>query len=62
MAVCERTFNVLSNEPYKADFIGVIPAVEREAKVWCAPAGTKRSASETKGAMYSINTENTSCC
>ncbi|MBL1142525.1 MAG: methyltransferase domain-containing protein [Proteobacteria bacterium] len=62
MAVCERTFNVLGNEPYKEDFIGVIPAQEKEPKVWCAPAGTKRPATETKGARHSINTENSSCC
>jgi arsenite methyltransferase len=62
MAVCERTFNLLSNEPYKDDFIGIIPAVEREAKEWCAPAGTKRPATETKGGKHSINTENSACC
>jgi arsenite methyltransferase len=62
MAVCERTFNVLSNEPYKDDFIGIVPAVKQEPRVWCAPAGTKRPASETKGATYSINTENSACC
>lgn len=62
MAVCERTFNVLSNEPYKDDFIGIVPAVEKEAKTWCAPAGTKRPATETKGATHSINTEGSSCC
>jgi arsenite methyltransferase len=62
MAVCERTFNVLSNEPYKDDFIGIVPAVEKEAKVWCAPAGTKRPASETKGGTHSISTEGSACC
>ncbi|MCZ6803579.1 MAG: methyltransferase domain-containing protein [Proteobacteria bacterium] len=62
MAVCERTFNVLSNEPYKDDFIGIIPAIEQESKKWCAPAGTRRSASETKGGMHSITTTDSSCC
>jgi ubiquinone/menaquinone biosynthesis C-methylase UbiE len=62
MAVCERTFNVLSNEPYKDGFIGIIPAVEKEARAWCAPTGTKRPAKETKGGMHSISAENSSCC
>ena len=62
MAVCERTFNVLTNEPYKDSFIGIVPAVEKEARVWCAPAGTKRPATETKGGKHSSNTENTACC
>jgi arsenite methyltransferase len=62
MAVCERTFNVLSNEPYKDDFIGIIPAIELEPKAWCAPAGTKRPAKETKGGIHTISTENSSCC
>lgn len=62
MAVCERTFNVLSNEPYKDDFIGIEPATEREAKVWCAPAGTKRPVSETKGGKHATNTEGSACC
>lgn len=62
MAVCERTFNVLSNEPYKDDFIGIVPAVLQEPKVWCAPAGTKRPVSETKGGVHSISTDQSACC
>ena len=62
MAVCERTFNVLCNEPYKDDFILIVPAIEREPKEWCAPAGTKRPVSETKGGMHSICTAHSSCC
>ena len=62
MAVCERTFNLLSNDPYKNDFIGIVPAVEQEPRKWCAPAGTKRPASETKGSMHSISTADSPCC
>jgi len=62
MAVCERTFNVLGNEPYKEDFICIAPAVEKAARVWCAPAGTKRPVSDTKGGTYSISTEHSPCC
>ncbi|HIF52003.1 MAG TPA: methyltransferase domain-containing protein [Thiotrichaceae bacterium] len=62
MAVCERTFNVLCNEPYKDDFIGIIPAVEPEPKAWCAPTGTKRPAAESKGGLHSISASDTACC
>ncbi len=62
MAVCERTFNVLSNEPYKEDFICIVPAIEKEPEKWCAPAGTKRPVSETKGGTYKISTEHSPCC
>lgn len=62
MAVCERTFNVLSNEPYKEDFICIVPAVEKEPRVWCAPAGTKRPVSDTKGGTHTISTEHSPCC
>ena len=62
MAVCERSFNVLRNEPYKDSFIGIVPAVEKQPKAWCAPAGSKRSVAETKGAVHSISTEQSTCC
>jgi arsenite methyltransferase len=63
MAVCERTFNVLSNEPYKDDFIGIAPSTEREPVAWCAPAGTRRPASETKHASYTNSDKSPgSCC
>jgi arsenite methyltransferase len=63
MAVCERTFNVLSNEPYKDDFIGIAPSTERESVAWCAPAGTRRPASETKQANYTNSDKSPgSCC
>ena len=54
--------NVLNNEPYKVDFIGIIPAVEKEPRKWCAPAGTKRPVADTKGATHSINTVQSPCC
>lgn len=62
MAICERTFNVLRNEPYKDDFICIAPVVESEPKVWCAPAGTLRPAKETKGGTHSANTPSSACC
>jgi arsenite methyltransferase len=62
MAVCERTFNLLCNAPYKEDFIAIAPAVEKEPRQWCAAPGTKRSTAETKGGNHSMSTEQSSCC
>ena len=62
MAVCERTFNVLGREPYKESFIGIAPATEQEPRQWCAPAGTRRPVSETKGGSYTMSAEHSPCC
>ncbi len=62
MAICERTFNVLNNEPYKDSFICIAPAIERDAKQWCAPAGTLRDAKETKDSLHSVNISGSACC
>ena len=58
MAVCERTFRFLTEGPYKDDFIGIAPAQEKPPVAWCAPAGTHRPASETKGGEH----VSASCC
>ncbi|MEK7322820.1 MAG: methyltransferase domain-containing protein [Pseudomonadota bacterium] len=52
MAVCERTFTFLSEGPLKNDFIGITPASLKAPVPWCAPAGTRRGAAETKGAAH----------
>ena len=62
MAVCERTFRYLTEGPHKKDFIGITPAREQDAVTWCAPAGTKRPASETKGGLHKQAGKKTSCC
>ena len=61
MAVCERTFRMLTEGPYQDDFIGIQPTKEMKAVPWCAPAGTRRPAAETKGAVH-INRNTSSCC
>jgi ubiquinone/menaquinone biosynthesis C-methylase UbiE len=53
MAVCERTFRFLTEGPLKKDFIGIAPAKLADPVPWCAPAGTRRPASETKGGHVS---------
>jgi len=46
MAVCERTFRLLTEGPYAPERPG-------EPVPWCAPAGTRRPPSETKGGRHS---------
>ncbi len=62
MAVCERTYQLLTSEPYQKDFIGISPQTRAEPKQWCAPPGTRRPASETKGAAHGIPGEADGCC
>jgi len=62
MAVCERTFRYLTSGLHKDDFIGITPATSRDAVPWCAPAGTKRPATETKGARHHIGPTTKRCC
>lgn len=52
IAVCERTFRLLTTGPYKDDFIGISPAVPKEPVTWCAPVGNRRPVQETKGGSY----------
>jgi ubiquinone/menaquinone biosynthesis C-methylase UbiE len=62
MAVCERTYKLLTEGPYKNDFIGIPPAASRQPVAWCAPAGTKRPAAETKGAVHAQTCSGPGCC
>jgi len=63
IAVCERSFEFLINGPYKEDFIGITPATLKDPVPLCAPAGTIRPASETKGGQYDNGTTaGGSCC
>ena len=51
IAVCERSFRLLTEGPYREDFIGITPMTPRDPVPWCAPAGTRRPAADTKGAL-----------
>lgn len=61
MAVCERTYKVLTEEPYRKFFIGIAPAEASEPRPWCAPAGTRRSAHESKNGVHTSG-DTGGCC
>lgn len=61
MAVCQRTYQFLTQGPCRDDFIGIAPAQIGEGKPWCAPPGTLRPATESKGGM-STGGQGGSCC
>ena len=62
MAVCERSYRLLTQGPYGADFIGIAPAVCGEPAPFCLPAGTRRPAAETKGGKHDAGVCAGSCC
>lgn len=49
IAVCERTFRMLTEGPCRADFIGLAPRELGEPVAWCAPPNTRRPPAVTKG-------------
>lgn len=61
MAVCQRTYEYLTTGPLKDDFIGIAPKVLAEPQHMCAPAGTLRTAQETKGGKMQGGS-GSSCC
>jgi SAM-dependent methyltransferase len=62
IAVCERSFKLLTEGAYGDQFIGISPAIKSEPKTWCQPAGTLRSPAETKGGLHQGKAAQTSCC
>lgn len=62
MAVCERTFRFCTEGPFREDFIGITPSMIGEPVAWCAPAGTRRSAAETKGGVHAGTDCGPGCC
>lgn len=62
IAVCERTYKFLTEGPMKDDFIGINPANPKQAQEFCAPPGTIRPASESKGSTHNSSNGGGSCC
>lgn len=65
IAVCARSYDLLTKGVYDSDFIGIQPASLKESVTWCAPAGTIRPASETKGASHESSGDvcnDSNCC
>jgi SAM-dependent methyltransferase len=59
MAVCEKTFRLYSQPPYRGQFIAIEPSEEvpaENAKPMDCRRGTRRDPRETKGADYRITT------
>lgn len=63
MAVCERTYKFLiEGGAYGNDFIGIEPLAKGEPIPFCAPSGTRRPASETRGGTVTGGSSSGSCC
>jgi SAM-dependent methyltransferase len=60
MAVCERSYQLLTSDVYVEQFIGIAPAQEKQAQAWTLATGTLRLAADTKSATHS--TKKTPCC
>lgn len=55
IAVSKRTFDLITQGPYKKEFIAINPAEQKNLGCFCKPVGTLRSATETKGGVHSGN-------
>jgi SAM-dependent methyltransferase len=63
MAVCERSYRLLTEQPpYRDHFIGIAPAAACAPVPWCAPSGTHRPATETKGGQHQSGCDGGSGC
>ena len=63
IAVCEKTFRLLTESgAYGEDFIGIAPAQPGEPNTFCAPAGTRRPAAQTKGGSHHTTISGRGCC
>lgn len=65
MAVCEKTFNLYTREPYGQEIIPVqplTPVPREEAPAFDCSRDSVRSPRETKGLEYRVTTEAAACC
>lgn len=59
---CKATFELMTKGVYGDDFIGISPETLKEPTAWCAPAGTIRPPSETKGGLHTGVSDDSACC
>lgn len=62
MAVCERSYQLLTGECFGDDFIGITPQQEVGGNPWCAPPGTLRPSAASKGALHQDKWVSGGCC
>lgn len=62
IAVSKRTYQLLTEGPYKNDFIAINPAQEQNLGCFSLPAATVRAAKETKGGLQRVAAESNQCC
>lgn len=64
IAVCARSYRLLTEGAYRDDFIGIAPAVLGEPTPWCAPPATRRDPATTKGTRHDAGacTTGPGCC
>ncbi|MDA1343376.1 MAG: methyltransferase domain-containing protein [Proteobacteria bacterium] len=63
MAVCERTYRLLTGDAYGEHFIGIIPAVDVPGIPWDCATGSIRDIAETKGGKHQDKcVPNGACC
>lgn len=62
IAVCERSYRLLTGPTYGESFIGLPPAVRGEPQCFCAPHGTRRPAAAAKGAPHASDGTGSRCC
>jgi len=62
IAVCERTFRMLTEGLYRDFFIGITPGKDIDPVPWCAPAGTLRPARETRSGVHIAENSGSCCC
>lgn len=63
IAVCEKTFNILTKEPYSSDFIFIMPSKSFTARPFpCGSGIIYRAPKETKGGESLSHLDSTVCC
>lgn len=63
IAVCDKTFNILRNAPYREYFIFIEPYEKRQPRPFpCSEKIIYRSPKDTKGANFYLTTAEVPCC